>query len=271
MIKKFLKDPLLHFIVIAGGIFLYASFSSDSTEEKTIVITQGRIEKIENAFLTRWNREPKPEEVENAINHFALNEMYVREARNLGMDNSDLIIDRRLLQKMNFLLEDIVSAYEPTEEVLKAYYQQNTDKYREQDVYDFKQMHYSIDRSEQEIEQDIASQQQRIAQAQPPQQGLTYLPGQLSAGSNEIARHFGEKFVTMLASQPLNTWVGPIYSHSGVHFVYIQGKSVSQVKPFDRVEDKVLRDWTMENLSTAKNEFEVKLRDSYNVVVEQGE
>ena len=38
---------------------------------------------------------------------YAINEMYTREAKALGMDQGDAIIDRRLKQKMDYMLDDI--------------------------------------------------------------------------------------------------------------------------------------------------------------------
>ncbi len=48
-------------------------------------------------------------------------EVYYREALALGMDKDDLIIRRRLQQKMEFVSDDVAAQSQPTDDELKAY------------------------------------------------------------------------------------------------------------------------------------------------------
>ena len=48
-------------------------------------------------------------------------EVYYREAMALGLDKDDIIIRRRLRQKMEFVTDDIVAEAQPTDEELAAY------------------------------------------------------------------------------------------------------------------------------------------------------
>ncbi len=51
--------------------------------------------------------------------------MLSREAIALGLDKDDRIIRHRLAQKMQYLFEDVAMVDEPSDEVLKAYFQEN--------------------------------------------------------------------------------------------------------------------------------------------------
>ncbi len=58
--------------------------------------------------------------------------MFYREGRAAGLDRDDVIIRRRVRQKMEFLAEDM-SAPEPSEEQLAAYLAANPERFRTED------------------------------------------------------------------------------------------------------------------------------------------
>ena len=47
----------------------------------------------------------------------------------LGLDRDDIIIKRRLAQKMQFLAEDVGAAHQPTTAELKAWYAKNSARF----------------------------------------------------------------------------------------------------------------------------------------------
>ena len=54
--------------------------------------------------------------------------MFIREAKALSLDVDDQVVDQRLRKKMNYLLEDLADANRPTEEALKQFYANNSEK-----------------------------------------------------------------------------------------------------------------------------------------------
>jgi len=62
---KFLREPLVHFLVIGAAIFvLYGFFGRQDVEEqeRAITITTGEINWLTDTWNKRWNRPPTPEE-----------------------------------------------------------------------------------------------------------------------------------------------------------------------------------------------------------------
>lgn len=111
MIKKLLVDPLIHFLLIAVFFFVVYDYLNPNTDESdTIVISAGKIEQINNNFLNRWKRLPNEKELKSAIKGFALQDAYLREARSLGLDKNDGVINSQLHKKMLYLIEDMASA-----------------------------------------------------------------------------------------------------------------------------------------------------------------
>jgi len=267
MLKKIITEPLVHFLVIAILLFIiFEQANNDNDNSKIISVSEGRIEQIKQSFLTRWNREPLAKELENAMHHYAINEMYLREARSLNMDVGDKVIDRRLRQKIDFLIEDLVTTKEPTTPDLKQYYQKNIAKYQSLPMFSFQQIHLSIDVSEDELQQKIEFQKTLIAQGNTPQGELKLLPYQVNdKNALQIARVFGHNFSQQLTDAPLSDWFGPIESSHGVHFVSINQRKPATIKAFDTVKATVLTDWQYDNLQLAKASFEEQLLQSYTI------
>lgn len=268
MLKKIITEPLVHFLVIAILLFIiFEQSNKDIENPNTVTVSEGRIEQIKQSFLTRWNREPLAKELENALHHYAINEMYLREARNLNMDVGDKVIDRRLRQKIDFLIEDLVTTKEPTATELMQYYQQNIAKYQSLPVFSFQQIHLSIDKNKEELQQKINQQRALIEQGHAPQGELKLLPYQVNNQNTlQINRVFGSNFSEQLINAPLSSWSGPIESSHGVHFVLIEQVIPASNKAFDVVKSTVQTDWQYDNLQLAKASFEEQLLQSYTIV-----
>ncbi|OUS31346.1 hypothetical protein A9Q98_02775 [Thalassotalea sp. 42_200_T64] len=267
MLKKIITEPLIHFLLIALLFFIvFDRLNNDSLEANTITLSEGRMEQIRQNFLSRWKREPLAKELENAAQHYVINEMYLREARALGLDKGDKVIDRRLRQKMDFLIEDLVTAKEPTDEELQSYYQQHIENYQTMPVYSLQQVHISIDRTDEQLEQKINQQLALISQGLSPESEVTLLPNRMNNQfSIQIDRLFGDGFSDKLKEYPLSTWSGPVSSSQGQHFVFIEQRQLSANKPFESSKKNVLKDWQYQNLQQAKASFEQQLQQSYRI------
>ena len=119
---RFLREPLVHFLLLGALIFgAFKIISSETIEPGKILITQGRIESLETAFSRTWRRPPTASELEGLIRDYVREEVFAREAVALGLDKDDTIIRRRLRQKLEFVSEDVAAHAEPTDEQLRAY------------------------------------------------------------------------------------------------------------------------------------------------------
>jgi hypothetical protein len=103
---RLLREPLLHFAMIGGLIFLLFAAVNDTRETpaNVIVITAGRIDQLAASFSSVWKRSPTPDEIKALIKGEVREEVYYRDALALGLDKNDAIVRRRLKQKMEFLV-----------------------------------------------------------------------------------------------------------------------------------------------------------------------
>jgi len=122
--KRLLKQPLLHFLLLGAGLFLAYSLmpkGPGTSEPGKIVVTQGQIEHLATGFAKTWQRSPTAQELEGLVRDWVREEVYYREAMALGLDRDDTVIRRRLRQKMEFVSDDIVAQTEPSDADLTAY------------------------------------------------------------------------------------------------------------------------------------------------------
>ncbi len=68
---------------------------------------------------------PTDKEIQELLENDIREEVLSREAIAIGLDKDDRIIRHRLAQKMQYLFEDVAMVEEPSDEVLKAYFQEN--------------------------------------------------------------------------------------------------------------------------------------------------
>ena len=128
----FLREPLVHFLVLGAGIFLLAALvgESDQDQPDQIVVSVGQIDRLVETWQRTWQRPPTQVELEGLVEDHIREEILYREAIALGLDRDDTIIRRRLRQKMEFLPQDLVEQIEPTDAELRTYLRENADAYQ---------------------------------------------------------------------------------------------------------------------------------------------
>ena len=99
--KRILREPLLHFLLLGAGLFVAYGLVSKRTngEPGKIVVTQGQIASLAEGFTRTWQRPPTSEELEGLLRDRVRDEVYCREAMALGLDKDDTVIRRRLRRR----------------------------------------------------------------------------------------------------------------------------------------------------------------------------
>ena len=73
-------------------------------------------------------------------------EIFYREAVRRGLDDGDVLVRRRLAQKLSFLIEDLAAVEQPGDDELRRFHQQRADRYAEPARLSFKHVFFSRDR-----------------------------------------------------------------------------------------------------------------------------
>jgi len=122
-LRSVLREPLLHFLVLGGLLFLIFQLRGGASGPggTRIAITPGLVEHLASGFARTWQRPPTDQELKGLIDDHIKEEIATREATAMGLDRDDAIIRRRLRQKLEFLVEDAVDQAPPTDAELQAW------------------------------------------------------------------------------------------------------------------------------------------------------
>jgi hypothetical protein len=279
LIKKIVREPLLHFLLLGAAIFVvYGMVSRVSTRELgKIVITQGQLESMLDNFTQTRQRPPTQEEWEGLIRDRVRQEVFYREALALDLDKDDLIIRRRLEQKMEFISDGAAAQAQPTDPELNAYLRAHPDSFRVDERFTFQQVFLNPEKHGKSLSSDaelvLAQLNQEGSKADISELGdpimLDHQYAALPAA--QVGRLFGDKFASALGRLPLGQWQGPIEFAYGVHLVFVSQRLEGSVPALAEVHDAVRREWDETHRREANDRFYQELLKHYVVTIEKPE
>src|SRR5687768_14026648 len=110
---RVIREPLVHFLVAGALLFCaYAWVNRRATvaagDTARVVRIEARdVEWLKQTWQRQWSRQPTDAELRGLALEYLREELLCREARELGLDQDDTVVRRRLAQKMAFLVEDV--------------------------------------------------------------------------------------------------------------------------------------------------------------------
>jgi parvulin-like peptidyl-prolyl cis-trans isomerase-like protein len=271
---RLFKEPLFHFLLLGAAIFgahrLVAGGRATAPDE--IVVTRGRIDALTAAFTRTWQRPPTASERDGLIRDYIREEVYAREAIALGLDKDDVVIRRRLRQKLEFVSEDVLAPPAPTHDQLRAYLTSHPDGFRDEAQFTFRHIFLNGERHGEALARDAARLLAQLRQpgTDPDTLGDPFLLDRrfeaLPAG--RVAEQFGEQFAAALAELPTGQWLGPVTSAYGTHLVFLGRRTDGHLPALEEVSDAVRREWVNAQRAESSERFYQDLLKSYSVMVE---
>jgi hypothetical protein len=274
ILQRFLREPLLHFIAIGGLFFLIYTAVNDISESSTdtIFITPERIGQIATGFNGVWNRMPTAEELDNLIKEEVRSEVYYRDALALGLDNNDVVVRRRLRQKMEFLTDTGIYLQEPSTGELETYFAANKQAYRSEPRLAFEQIFLGESPPEDTVSQTLKTLLSEPAIDLSTLGQRTLLPAQLKLSPPDaIDSVFGEGFYRQIAELAPGEWVGPVTSVYGIHLIRTLDGQPARMPPLEEVRDSVLKDWKSAKAKENREQDYAKRRSRYIVEILRSE
>jgi hypothetical protein len=277
--KKWLKEPLLHFLVIGALIFIVFSAVNEQeirVDEKKIVVSTGDIERLTAKWLKSRNRSPTESELKGLIDSYIREEVYYREALALGLDQDDTVLRRRLMQKMEFLSQDIAELNTPDQATLEAYFHEHRNKYELPARVSFTHIYFNFDKHGMQVFETASRVLAEIQAAASPVDNAPELGDQFMLQFNftletpfEISRLLGQNFAEQLFQLETNGWKGPVESGYGLHLVWINEKIDARMPEFASVIDKVRTEWMFEQRQKTNKEIYERFKERYEIVIEK--
>jgi hypothetical protein len=270
-LRAAVREPLLHFVLIGAVLFAFTALRQKQQDDAEIRITAGEVAQLAAFWETQAQRKPNAEELRGLIEERIDEEVLAREAVRLGLDRDDVIIRRRLAQKMAFVSDDLAVVSEPADTELRAYFEAHQNSYATPDLYALRHVFFNPDHHGTALDTDAQRALQRLTRgANAEEVGDPFmLPRELADVSrDDIARDFGSVFADAVTSSKPGAWAGPVRSPFGVHLVKLESHTPSSVARFEDVRDRVREAYLAQKQQEANAALRAKLRKQYRIVIE---
>ena len=274
--RQALREPLLHFVLLGAAIYGVSETIEHFITQYRVVVTPERIQQLRDTYALQFGTAPTPTELKNLVNGYVREEIEYRESLALGLDRDDEIVRRRLVQKYEFLQQDLQSLDDPSDKVLRAYYTAHPQAYGDPQKRSFTQVYFSPDNGGEDAAEHRAEAELKKLKAsgvaRAPDDGDAF-PGPTDLAdldASDTERLFGTSDLSraVFTARP-GEWVGPFRSGFGWHLIRVTGEKASSVQPYGQVAPRVLDDWRASQRDTLNAKTFATLKAKYNVVVEE--
>jgi len=283
-----LRAPLLHFLLLGGLIYALQSIGSDVPETQVVEVRRSAIAERLQAYAQQMGRAPSDvearsiekqvvdealwlqqafaiglHEVDSVVRQRLLlnmrflegdsdtpEEELISRAIELGMDRSDTVVQRRLVDRVQAILRAGVRAQPPDEATLTAHYDQTAEQWREPPLLDLSHVYLSRDRRGDATRADAEALLSQVRAAgldvdTAIAEGDPFLAGHRLRGAspNRIVARLGPAFAEGVADATPGSWLGPIESAFGQHLVWVHDRKESRIPTLEEIRNRVLEDW----------------------------
>jgi hypothetical protein len=276
--KRWLREPLLHFLLIGIALFAINAYMPRGRggveSSRQIALSLDELRQMEMYFESQWHRQPTPQEFQAMVEDEVRQEVLYREALAMGLEKDDTIVKRRMAQKMQFLAEDVAGAHEPSTAELKPWFEKNSAKFALPSRYSFRHLYFSPDKRGGNAQEDAAMVLAKIS-GQPQDSKLAAsLPDQFmfqdyygDRTPEALAKEFGPQFAVALEKLKPGSWQGPIESGYGWHLVYVDTVIPGRIPAFEEIEPDVKTAWLGEQKQQAWQKAYREMRAKYVVLL----
>lgn len=262
---RILREPLFHFFLLGAAIFGWFFWVNppdpDGAGPNRIVVDSRDAERLSARFNSARQRLPTEAELQSMIDALVREEVLVREARLLGMDQGDGVVRNRLAQKMLFLVSSLAQSSAPDETVLSQFVSENREKFTTPAKVSFQQVILPPDA-------DPANALDALNDGHVPDKvGVpTMLPDMMQLSpATVVDGTFGSGFFEQILHTPVGVWSGPISSGFGQHLVNVMEVRDAELPPLDAHRDKVLLEWRKDQTARLTEEQVDRMIAQYEI------
>jgi peptidyl-prolyl cis-trans isomerase C len=279
MPRRLMREPLVHFLVAGTVLFGLATlserFTNASTNANRIQVSATELQRLREVWIRQWGRSPDSTQMASLINDYVRDEVLYREALASGLDKDDTIIRRRLVEKMEFLSQELASAT-PSDKDLQEYFERNRDAFQIPAQIAFTHIYFSTSKRGSFAQDDASRVLTRLSSHEISSVQLSSLgdPFMLQneyplQTQQQVKELFGEEFARNLFQREPGAWVGPFRSGYGFHLVRVLQKLPSRIPELAEVRGQVLTDFKNHRLQTASEAFYAQLSKKYQIDVDK--
>lgn len=264
-LEAWVREPLVHFLLV--GLLSYAAVRAYERrhDHYRIEVTAERAAQLVETYRKQFGQTPDAQMREVLIKSDIDNEILYREGMRLKLDQEDEIVRRRIIQKMQFLSQNLHAPAEPSEAQIAAFYGEHVARYTRPSAVSFTHVFFT----DEARAQRALTRLHALNIPRAPGMGDPFpdLYDFAKAGSEQVQRLFGRSPLSeAVFTVPVGQWSGPFRSGFGWHLLLVSERTAATQAPLVQVHDKVRSD-ILENAQERQNRSDFQqLRSRFTIV-----
>ncbi|MFA0810657.1 peptidyl-prolyl cis-trans isomerase [Microbulbifer epialgicus] len=214
-----------------------------------------------------------PSERSDLIHDYVREEVLYREAINLGLQDNDQIIRRRLIQKLEYVTEGFASDINVSQQDLEDYFRLHQEEYQIEASVTFTHVFFDFSSQLNSSLEETALQtlgyllEKSVAFEKASEHGDRFIYHRNYVGRTRqlVASHMGADMAQKIFQLPMNTWSGPFESPYGLHLVLVVENNPSRLPNYQEVAPLVLEDYRRQKLDDMRHRKIQELIAQYRI------
>lgn len=281
-----LREPLVHFLAL--GALVYVAANRAQSGQYEIDAGPQLQARLLRTYVEQYGAPPTSSQLQRALDEYVRNEILYREGLALGLERDDEIVRRRVVQKIEFVNEDLDAVAEPDGSGVERYFAQHRDRYDTEPTVSFEQVFFSADRGGDLTARNRAvgafaalaawgddatawRRSERMHKGEVTQGGDAFAQGREFLGVTRAAANgvFGDTGLSAeLFTSPIGQWAGPFKSAYGWHLVRVTERQPAHHAELEAVRARVQADYVADLRERANAEAYRKIATKYRVVTD---
>jgi hypothetical protein len=263
---SWLREPLLHFVLLGGLLFLGDRLLVSRADDPRTIVVGSAVdsEAVETLEAARGH---KPNKEERAALHkvWLDNEVLYREGLALQVDKGDAAIRERVIFKALSVVDSNVKLPAVDDNVLRKWFEAHRDKYDEPARYDFDEAALSGDTSEADVRAFAAAL--NAGTPGDAKAGLRVFKGR---PHDNVVQSYGQPLADALLKANPGEWQA-MQTNAGWRVMRLSSITAPKPAAFEALRNVVLQDWKDAVASEQRSAAVHELTKKYNVKYETSE
>ena len=271
MIRKILREPLVHFVAIAAIIHGLSVSAVESADQTEIVIAPQHVERIREQYRHQVGAEPSVSTLDKLIENAVREVILYREGLALNLGEEDIIVRRRIVQKMEFLLQESTPPHRVTDPLLDRLYEDYKAALIDKTRISLTHRFFPGPANESASEARGRLMAWRSADCEVDPAAGSAWGGRVDislATRLELENEFGQSPLVAAAFEvPVAVWQGPFESPYGLHLICVSERLTPEAEPLAQIRDWLISEYQASVKQTQFDATMKTLRGKYRVVL----
>ena len=247
-VPTWLREPLLHFVLLGGLLFTADHFLTANADDPHTIIVSAEVDKeARETFRAARGQEPDEKQLAALRQVWLDNEVLYREGLALRVDQGDATIRERVIFKALNIVEAGLKLPPVDDKALSDWFEAHRDKYDEPARYDFEEAVLSGDNSETGVRSFVNELNTGTGSTRA---GLRVFKGRPHVN---LVQGYGAEAAKAIEDTPAGEWRA-VQTRDGWRAMRMDAVTAGKAASFEVMRNVALQDWTdatMAELRTA--------------------